>query len=179
MHKGKNICHNFKICMWAIWDIRFCHFECQKGFFFQGGYNVNKVTKAMHGSSTNWTLTKDQYEQNFAFLLFYFFGKGKRWKWANATSQQSEVIPHFLRDTHQVQKSHPHFPLHHQLLNILPLNFHPLHLYRNLKGFHQDPPGQWGCQFWTQSLEFWQNINEFLKRKIGRKKNEFTFINKT
>lgn len=60
----------------------------------------------------------------------------------NATSEVPKslsFLPHFPRDTHQVQKSHLHFLLHH-LLNILPLNFvlhHPCH---NLRGSHQDPP---------------------------------------
>jgi hypothetical protein len=52
------------------------------------------------------------------------------------------LLPHFLRDTHQVQKNHLHSLLLHQLLNILPLRFllhHPCH---NSRGFHQDPPAE-------------------------------------
>lgn len=56
-----------------------------------------------------------------------------------------ELKPHFRKDSHQVQKNHLHFHLHHQLLNILPPKcLHP-HPYRNLKDFHQGHPGQLGC----------------------------------
>ena len=50
-----------------------------------------------------------------------------------------DYVPHFLRDNHLVQRSHPRSLHHHPLSMILHPKF--LHLpYQNLKCFHLDPP---------------------------------------
>ena len=75
----------------------------------------------------------------------------------------THLLPHFLRDTHQVQKNPPHSPPHHQLLNILPLSFLLHHPYHNLRGFHQDPPiEQQQHQYITVSIPVF-----YLNRKLS------------